>query len=566
LYDHGRFFTITGDVFAVSTTVVDLPAAAVSLYRFAKPKAAKQPKSGGNGQQVPRSGSPKFTASDQDVFKAIGRSKAAPKIRSLWAGRWQGMYGSWSSADQALCNYLAFYCGPGNEAQVERLFLRSKLGQRPKATSRVDYVRRTVDSAYAGRTDFYRWNRQEIVITTDEHLVVDQALEAIKHDDALFQRGNVLATVTRASAAGKQKGVVERPDGSVQIATMPKAMLRRLMSTHAAWVTYRVDRRRNSVLVPAHVPGWAVDQLWDLRRWPGVRHLEGIIEAPTMRPDGSLPVDRGYDDQTGLLYLPSGDFPGIPENPDRLEAMSAAADLLAVVNDFPFASEGHRHAYLAALITPLVRFAIEGPCPLFLLDANVAGSGKTKLCDFIAILATGRTMPRSRYQSDDAEMDKTMLSIALAGDRLMLFDNVPGGFSIGGGSLDAALTGFTVKGRILGESRMSGDVPITTVFYATGNNLGLPGDALRRVVPARLESLYERPEERTDYKIKNLLGYVSAERARLVAAALTLCVPTWSLADLIRDSRRWITRHGAGSCVTRWPEPQARIHARCEPS
>jgi hypothetical protein len=71
------------------------------------------------------------------------------------------MYGSWSSADQALCNYLAFFCGLGNEAQVERLFLQSKLGQRPKATNRPDYVRRTVDSAYSGRTDFYQWNRTD---------------------------------------------------------------------------------------------------------------------------------------------------------------------------------------------------------------------------------------------------------------------------------------------------------------------------------------------------------------------------------------------------------------------
>jgi hypothetical protein len=404
--------------------------------------------------------------------------------------------------------------------------------------------------------DFKADDRPEIVIRADEHLVVDEALDAIKTDPALFQRGNVLVMVTRASSAGKQKGVVERPDGSVQIATMPKAMLRRLMSMRAAWLTYKVDRKGNSALVPAHVPGWAVDQLWDLRRWPGVRHLEGIIEAPTMRPDGSLLVAPGYDDQTGLLYLPGGDFPPIPENPDRLEAMMAAADLLAVVNDFPFASEGHRHAYLAALITPLVRFAIEGPCPLFLLDANVAASGKTKLCDLIAILATGRKMPRSRYQFDDAEMDKTMLSIALAGDRLMLFDNVPGGFSIGGGSLDAALTGFTVKGRILGESRMSGDVPITTAFYATGNNLGLRGDALRRVVPIRLESTLDRPEERTDYRIKDLLGYVSAERPRLVAAALTIVrayvvagrpdqgltpmdYPAWC--RVVRDAVAWTT-------------------------
>ena len=35
---------------------------------------------------------------------------------------------------------LAFFCGPGNEAQVERLFLQSKLAERDKVTGRPDYL------------------------------------------------------------------------------------------------------------------------------------------------------------------------------------------------------------------------------------------------------------------------------------------------------------------------------------------------------------------------------------------------------------------------------------------
>ena len=352
--------------------------------------------------------------------------------------------------------------------------------------------------------------------------MVDQAIAIIKDDPALHQRGNALVMVTRASSAGKKRGAVERPDGSVQIGSMPKAVLRRIMATHARWVSERTDKDGWQYIARDRIPGWAVDQLWDLRHWPGVRHLEGVIEAPTMRPDRSLLVNPGYDDETGLLFLPNGEFPQIPEQPDREQARLAAEEVLNVVEDFPFATPDHTYAYLAALLTPLVRFAIDGPCPLFLLDANVPAAGKTKLTDIISILATGRRMPRSRYQSDDVEMDKTLLSIAMAGDRLILFDNVPTGFSIGGGSLDAVLTGFTVKGRILGESRMSGDVPFTTVLYASGNNLGLRGDALRRVVPVRLESKLERPEERDDCKEKDLLGFVERERGRLVAAVLTI--------------------------------------------
>jgi hypothetical protein len=578
IYDHDRYFTVTGKRFGNASLVYHRQAELEALYAELWPASKKDRATAQAAASTP------VEASDEDLLEKARSAKNGDKFIALFdhgdASPWNGAQ---SSADQALADHLAFWTG-GDFERMERLFSRSALGQRDKWRERPDYRERTLNKAIAGCHEVYspvagpagngRYRalptaeagdeRPEIVITTDEHLVVDQALEAIKGDPALFQRGTMLVMVTRSTSAGKQKGTVERPEGSLQIETMPKPALRRIMTTNARWLSERTGRNGTSTFAGAHVPGWAVDQLADLKRWPGVRHLEGIIEAPTIRPDGSLLVEPGYDDATGLLYLPSGDFPTIPEKPDDSQAIQAADDLLSVVNDFPFASDEHRNGYLAALLTPLVRFAIEGPCPLFLFDANVAASGKTKLCDIIAILATGREMPRSKYHLDDAEMDKTLLSIALAGDRLILFDNVPGGFSIGGGSLDAALTGFTKKGRILGESRMSGEVRLSTVYYASGNNLGLRGDALRRVVPIRLESAHDRPEERTDYKEKNLLDYVRRERGRLVAAALTIArayvvagrpdqglkpmdYPDWC--RVVRDALAWCT--GGDPCKAR---------------
>jgi hypothetical protein len=260
------------------------------------------------------------------------------------------------------------------------------------------------------------------------------------------------------------------------------------MSGNARWLVERVDRDGNPFLGEAHVPVWAVDQLWDLKQWPGVRHLEGIIEAPTMRPDGSLLVTPGYDDLTGLLYLPSGKFEPVPDAPDQAQATAAAAELLEVVEDFPFASDEHSYAFLSALLTALVRPSIEGPCPVFLLDANVPGTGKNLLCDVIGMLANGRQIARSRCTPDDEEMEKRLLAIALAGDPLVLFDEVPTGFSVGNGPFNAALTAMSCSGRILGESRWAKDVPSKAVFFACGNNIGTKGDALRRTILIRLES------------------------------------------------------------------------------
>jgi len=168
--------------------------------------------------------------------------------------------------------------------------------------------------------------------------------------------------------------------------------------------------------------------------------------------------------------------------------------------------------------------------PLFLFDANCPGTGKSKLSDIIAILATGREMPRGTYPDDQDEMQKMLLSVAMGGDRLLLFDNVTTGFSIGGSALDRAITARTIKGRILGKSAMTSELPMNVTFFVTGNNLGIKGDALRRVVPCRLETTEERPETRSEFKISdcgcgcagNLLAHVKINRGQLVCGALTI--------------------------------------------
>jgi putative DNA primase/helicase len=242
-----------------------------------------------------------------------------------------------------------------------------------------------------------------------------------------------------------------------------------------------------------------------------------------LRPDGTILARPGYDPDTGLLFEPGGiDFPKVPEKPSSNDVARALSLLLDLVDQFPFAGDAHQAAWLASLLTPLARFAIKGPCPLFLLDSNASGSGKTKLCDVVSILATGRPMARTSYPETNEEMDKRILAIALAGYRMILFDNLKTGNAIGGEALDAALTGMSKGGRILGRSEMAIDIPLFTVWYASGNNLGLQADALRRILPIRLECPSERPEERSAFRYPNLEDYVLRHRGELVAAALAI--------------------------------------------
>src|SRR5262249_12333032 len=152
---------------------------------------------------------------------------------------------------------------------------------------------------------------------------------------------------------------------------------------------------------------------------------------------------------------------------NREDAREAAAQLLALVDDFPFATADHTAVWLAALLTVLARPAVDGPTPLFLFEAPAPGSGKTLLVELVGLIATGRVAAVSELPDENDEVRKSIASILLEGERLVHFDNAGGNF--GCKALDAALTGTTYRARVLGHTRRV-ELPIDTVFMASGNN------------------------------------------------------------------------------------------------
>jgi hypothetical protein len=238
-----------------------------------------------------------------------------------------------------------------------------------------------------------------------------------------------------------------------------------------------------------------------------------------LRADGSLCQTPGYDEQTGVLYEPSDDFPVIHDEVSMDDADAAISKLFDVVCDFQFESDDHRAAWLAGLLTPLARFAFDGPTPLFLIDANVRGAGKGLLAQTIGQIILGREMPVSSYAHDTEEMRKKITAIALAGDRMIHLDNLEGNF--GNDTLDRALTATRWKDRILGKSQEV-DLPLIPVWYGTGNNVAVAADTTRRLIHIRLDVLDERPEERTGFKHPELITWIRQNRPRLLTSALTI--------------------------------------------
>lgn len=267
-----------------------------------------------------------------------------------------------------------------------------------------------------------------------------------------------------------------------------------------------------------HVPGWCAKAVVKRKAWPGVPELLAVVTYPVLLPGGRVLSEPGYDPESGL-YL-HGDFAAlaVPDDPTRDDAAAAARVLADLVADFPFQSDAHAAAWACALLTPLARYCYDGPTPLFLFDANIPGAGKSLLAELVATVVAGTDFARTAYAADRAEVRKAITSFVMAGDPLVLFDNVAG--RLGDASLDAALTATRWKDRVLGSNQLF-DGPLTAVFYATANNCEVSGDTARRVLPCRIVTPEEHPEDRTGFR-HVLPEHARRHRGELLAAALTV--------------------------------------------
>ena len=331
-----------------------------------------------------------------------------------------------------------------------------------------------------------------ILVDVDEHRVADEAVCALAAKaDNCYQRGGALVHVVEN--APPPKGIA-RPKDAPRIAPLERPRLRELLARFAVWEQPAGD----DGTVPCHPPDWAVRAVEARGQWAGIRHIEAVVETPVFRTDGTILQSPGYDPETGLFYRPEIGFEPIPERPSKADAERARDELLEVVEDFPYGNEYHQAAWMSGVLTPLGRFAFHGPAPLHLVDANVRGCGKSLLTDAIALLISNRDMARMSVPRDDDEFRKQILAVALAAEPAILLDNVSS--ILGSPSLDAALTATRWSGRILGKSEMASGVPLSAIWYATGNNVVLGSDTSRRTLHIRLESPEERPEERTGFR------------------------------------------------------------------
>jgi hypothetical protein len=344
---------------------------------------------------------------------------------------------------------------------------------------------------------------------------LDRAL-GVRH--IVFRRGLRLVHVVRFGETTLRDNVHRHADQAVAVGCSA-TMVRLLAGQHG--LCFLRMKKKTQELVPVDCPMDAAQAFVQTHGWRNVARLDGISTWPLLRADGTLAVESGYDAATAFYVDVPPDLRASMSDlrPLSRDECRAAVDALFAEYfcDVPFATDDDRAAFLAALLTPMAR-ALCGNVPLFIFDAPQVGSGKTYTAQTIGVVYTGAPPPANPWSAEEEEQRKTLLSLLMAADGLVLFDNVRG--HIGGETLAAIATSGMFRDRRLGTNDTE-SVAASTMFMFTSNNATLQVDLLRRSVKVRLDTRQENPISR-QFRHADLHALLRERRGAVLRTLATL--------------------------------------------
>ena len=201
-------------------------------------------------------------------------------------------------------------------------------------------------------------------------------------------------------------------------------------------------------------------------------------------------LDEGYDPATQLVLLAPPPMPDMPSKPTRRDGEAALAVLNELLDEFCFVDDASRAVGMSALISPIVRGALL-TVPAHVIRAPTAGTGKTYLVEVAAAISTGRRCQALAVPPSDEEFEKRIGAVLIGGQAMVAFDNLNG--ELRGNALCHMIERPLVQIRPLGFSQTI-DIEQRVCVFATGNNITIVGDLVRRSLLGSLDAKVERPE------------------------------------------------------------------------
>ena len=414
-----------------------------------------------------------------------------------------------------------------------------------------------ISSKYADRLDvevrrsFQKWKAQNPALQQERPVIrvvpgqiaraVDQTQTALLEAKLpIFERGRRLVEpheVSRSARQGRQVNITRFE--ALSLNTL-RYHLNKSVAVFEHW------DGRSKKWVEIDPPKTVLDDLiaHNGRGFPSIR---GIVSCPTLRPDGTVLCEPGYDKVTQLWCNSEVRLPEIRRDPNRADAEAALKSLRDLLSGFEFSTPLDEAVALSAIMTTVLRAGFD-PAPLHLVRAHAPGSGKSLLVDVMAAIATGRACPVITPGKTTEEMEKRLGAILLEGCSLVSLDNLTG--DLDGEMLCQLLTQTLIKPRILGKSEAP-ECEWTGTLLATGNNVNPIGDLVRRTLTCYLDPNVERPElRRFEF---DPFERVLADRGTYIGAVLTIALGYREAGAPKPDNFTPLANYGGWAEAGRWP-------------
>jgi putative DNA primase/helicase len=364
------------------------------------------------------------------------------------------------------------------------------------------------------------------VVRIRDNEMSDVVAETCTHlaaaDLGLFDRAHTLVHVLEDAGPTAVPGITTT---FFTMARLSPHTLWSAMAKAAAFQNYDGRKRRWKNTKPPEKIAHVIIDSPDAWSFP---KLDAIHSCQTLREDGSVVMHDGYDPGMRTLFRDLPALAPLPEDITYQHAQTALALLADLLKEFPFVDNepdgsvksGRDSASFAAAVAALMTAVLRpmlGSVPLFALTSSEPGSGKSYLWDCLSMIVSGDACPVIGAAISPEETDKQLSSALMDGRPLICFDNVNGAF--GSSLICQANSQPRITLRVLGASELK-TIRNRTLMLATGNNIRIRDDLVRRTLLITLDARMENPEKREF--AQNPLAMITADRGAYIRACLII--------------------------------------------
>ena len=193
------------------------------------------------------------------------------------------------------------------------------------------------------------------------------------------------------------------------------------MVAHQAAIFQKYNERQDAWKF-VNPPNEVIETLLEAGHW-GFSNVAGIITTPTIRRDGSLITELGYDRATQLWYKPAGDIQLGTIGETRAEAEAALAELKELIEECQFVTDVDKVSCARAMLTVVLRGAFT-MAPMFFFHKPEPGTGGSYLVKIISTLALGHEAPSLHVNDDKKEFAKELSAAAAEAKPILNIGNL----------------------------------------------------------------------------------------------------------------------------------------------